>query len=87
MGDVSRSPSVLERLEHALAARLTNEPVESTPEDASRASRGVVLRGDSAAAKVHGRDAPPAVDGATRVRILERLQSAMRRAHVTAPSA
>src|SRR5262249_37020092 len=72
--DVSGSPSLVERLERALAGRLTREPTETKSEDGSSATAGVVLRGDSAAARVHGRPAPASVDGATRARILAHFE-------------
>jgi sterol 3beta-glucosyltransferase len=79
--DVSGSPSLVERLERAFAAPLgTPESTESEPVHGSQTTQGVILRkGDSAAAKLHGRSAPVVVDGATRVRILEHFESAIRR--------
>ena len=83
--DVSGSPSLLERLERAVAGALT-EPADSTPEHARWPTPGVVLRGDSAAAKLHGHPAPAVVDSATRARILEHF-AATRRTRAPAPLA
>jgi len=79
--DVSGSPSLVERLERALAAPLgTQEPIEPGAEHVSRTTQGVVMRGgDSAAAKLYGRPVPVVVDRATRARILEHFESAIRR--------
>jgi len=86
--DVSVSPSLVERLEHALAAPLgAQEPIEPAGEHGSRTTYGVVMRGeDSAAAKLRGRPASVVVDSATRARILEQFESAVRHAHASAPS-
>ena len=85
--DVSGSPSLVERLERALAGGLTQEPTESRSEPGPLATQGVVLHGDSTAARVHGRPAPASVDRATRARILEHFESATRRTPVSAPLA
>jgi UDP:flavonoid glycosyltransferase YjiC (YdhE family) len=84
--DVSGSPSLLERLERALAGALTDPgPPESETEPGSWAPEGVVLPRDSAAAKLHGRPTVPAVDRATRARILEHFESTRRREHARGP--
>src|SRR5262249_31780316 len=76
--DVSGSPSLMERLERALAI---DQPLTAASplQEAASATPGVVLRDGSAAARLHGRFAPASVDGATRARVLERFASAMRR--------
>ncbi len=85
--DVTGPPSLVERLEHALAAPRGTEEL-TQPEHGSEAPQGIVLRdGDSAAAKLHGRPAPVAVDSATRGSILQHFESAIRRAHASAPRA
>ena len=80
--DVSGSPSLVERLERALAGALAGlEPPESEPVHGSWEPEGVVLPSDSTAAKVHGGPAGPAVDRATRARILEQFEATRRRKH------
>ena len=84
--DVSGSPSLLERLEHALADPLgILEPAEPEPEDGFQTTQGVVLRdGGSMAARLHGRPWSAVVDGATRASILEHFESVARRTHAAA---
>jgi hypothetical protein len=84
---VSGSPSLAERLERTLAGALTGlERPESDPVHGSQGPEGgVVLPSDSTAAKVHGGPPVPAVDRATRARILEQFESTRRRKHALAP--
>jgi UDP:flavonoid glycosyltransferase YjiC (YdhE family) len=66
--DVSGSPSLLDLLDRALTGPPSPERAEMTA--------GVVLRGDSAAARLHARPSPAVVDSTTRARILEQFESA-----------
>ena len=84
--DVSGSPSLVKRLERALASPLgTEEHAEPEPEHASQTTHGVVLRdADSAATKLHSRPAPVVMDNPTRARILENYKSARKRTRASA---
>jgi len=86
--DVSGSPSLVKRLERALAAPFdTQEPTEPATEHGPETTQGVVLRdGNSAAAKLHGHSAPVVVDSAARARILEHFESVTRQALAPAPA-
>jgi len=78
--------AVASMLSYLLAGALTDPgPPESKTEPGSWAREGVVLPRDSAAAKLHGRPTAPAVDRATRARILEHFESTRRRVHAPGP--
>ena len=78
--EVTPSPSVLERLERAVARPLKEgEEPASDPAPHPRSLPGVALRDDhSVAARLHGRSAPIVVDDAQRATILTRFEAATR---------
>jgi len=78
--EVSASPSVLERLEGALANPLkTVEETAPERESDAKTSPWVVLRDErSVAAKLYGRSDSIVVDAATRASILKRFEAATR---------